>query len=602
MICSARSWASATTTPASSCCPPDAPAKPGDDARPVVGLDDVVRRAGDHPRPGVRDVACAASPGSWRTPSACRSATRAWRRRPAATAEPAYPVEVRDTVGCDRFAARVVRGVDPAAPTPGWMQRRLDRRRHPQHLAAGRHHQLRDARTRPADARLRRRPVCRAAGGAPGRGGGEADHPGRGRPGRSTAEDMVICDAGSTRGRRVSLAAAVMGGETSEVVAAAPPNVLFEAAHWDPVMVGPHRPPAQAVQRGGEALGAGRRPGRCRWSRWSGRSRCSPSTAAARPATEILDIDHVRAAYPGHAAGGPAGRRIGVAYPPARVVDLLEQVGCTVAPGRRPARRGPGRGRRGRRRRDALSVTPPTWRPDLTDPADLVEEVVRLDGYDRVPSRAAARAARPRPDPGSSAAAGRSPGRWPSAGTSRCSRYPFVVARSWPTSSACPPTTRAGRRCGWPTRCPRRSRCCAPRCSARCSAIAASATSAGASGTWPSTRSARSSTRVPAPARRRRWAWTGRPTDAEFAAADAVVPDQPRHVAVVLAGEIEPAGWWGAGRPAGWADAVEAGPGGARRRRHPGRPGRGPGRRARPLAPRPLRRAAGRRRGRRARR
>jgi phenylalanyl-tRNA synthetase beta chain len=29
-------------------------------------------------------------------------------------------------------------------------------------------------------------------------------------------------------------------------------------------------------------------------------------------------------------------------------------------------------------------------------------------------------------------------------------------------------------------------------------------------------------------------------------------------VAAVLAGDIEPAGWWGAGRPAGWADAVEA--------------------------------------------
>ena len=32
------------------------------------------------------------------------------------------------------------------------------------------------------------------------------------------------------------------------------------------------------------------------------------------------------------------------------------------------------------------TVTPPSWRPDLTRPADLVEEVVRLDGYERVPS------------------------------------------------------------------------------------------------------------------------------------------------------------------------------------------------------------------------
>ena len=33
-----------------------------------------------------------------------------------------------------------------------------------------------------------------------------------------------------------------------------------------------------------------------------------------------------------------------------------------------------------------LDVTPPSWRPDLTGPADLAEEVVRLDGYDKVPS------------------------------------------------------------------------------------------------------------------------------------------------------------------------------------------------------------------------
>ena len=33
-----------------------------------------------------------------------------------------------------------------------------------------------------------------------------------------------------------------------------------------------------------------------------------------------------------------------------------------------------------------LRVVPPSWRPDLTDPADLVEEVVRLEGYDKIPS------------------------------------------------------------------------------------------------------------------------------------------------------------------------------------------------------------------------
>ena len=31
---------------------------------------------------------------------------------------------------------------------------------------------------------------------------------------------------------------------------------------------------------------------------------------------------------------------------------------------------------------ESLVVTAPSWRPDLTDPADLVEEVIRLIGYD----------------------------------------------------------------------------------------------------------------------------------------------------------------------------------------------------------------------------
>jgi phenylalanyl-tRNA synthetase beta chain len=36
------------------------------------------------------------------------------------------------------------------------------------------------------------------------------------------------------------------------------------------------------------------------------------------------------------------------------------------------------------------------------------------------------------------------------------------------------------------------------------------------------------------------------------------VPEQPWHVAVALAGNREPRGWWGPGRPETWADAVEA--------------------------------------------
>lgn len=49
-----------------------------------------------------------------------------------------------------------------------------------------------------------------------------------------------------------------------------------------------------------------------------------------------------------------------------------------------------------------------------------------------------------------------------------------------------------------------------------------------------------------------------RPADADLTTAQAVVPRQPWHVAAVMTGAAETAGWWGGGRPADWADAVEA--------------------------------------------
>jgi phenylalanyl-tRNA synthetase beta chain len=48
-----------------------------------------------------------------------------------------------------------------------------------------------------------------------------------------------------------------------------------------------------------------------------------------------------------------------------------------------------------------------------------------------------------------------------------------------------------------------------------------------------------------------------RPSDAEIQSLYDALPDQPLHVGVVLTGSLTPTGWWGKGRPAGWADAVQ---------------------------------------------
>ena len=48
-----------------------------------------------------------------------------------------------------------------------------------------------------------------------------------------------------------------------------------------------------------------------------------------------------------------------------------------------------------------------------------------------------------------------------------------------------------------------------------------------------------------------------RPSDEEIQALNNALPEQPLHLGVVLTGARIPAGWWGKGQAAGWADAVQ---------------------------------------------
>jgi phenylalanyl-tRNA synthetase beta chain len=58
----------------------------------------------------------------------------------------------------------------------------------------------------------------------------------------------------------------------------------------------------------------------------------------------------------------------GIEVPKTEIVDILTRLGFTVKDGA------------------TLTVTPPSWRPDIEGSADLVEEVVRIHGLDKVPS------------------------------------------------------------------------------------------------------------------------------------------------------------------------------------------------------------------------
>ena len=199
-----------------------------------------------------------------------------------------------------------------------------------------------------------------------------------------------------------------------------------------------------------------------------------------------------------------------------------------------------------------LPVTPPTWRPDLTDPYDLVEEVVRIVGYDQVPSvlpreaagRGLTREQRLRRRIGRTLAG---------AGCVEVISFPFVgdaafdqlglpaddplrhtVRLANPLSSEEPSYTT--------TLLPGLLRAAARNLGRGAPGVALFETGTVA---FPVDRG-------PAPIYGVDW----RPSDDELAKLFEAIPEQPLHLAVVLAGERERAGWWGAGRTAGWSDAI----------------------------------------------
>ncbi|HKE36550.1 MAG TPA: phenylalanine--tRNA ligase subunit beta [Candidatus Baltobacteraceae bacterium] len=62
-------------------------------------------------------------------------------------------------------------------------------------------------------------------------------------------------------------------------------------------------------------------------------------------------------------------RLLGIEIPADRVAAHLRSLGCTVA-----------------QHAHVVTVTPPLWRNDLTIPADAIEEIARVEGYENIPS------------------------------------------------------------------------------------------------------------------------------------------------------------------------------------------------------------------------
>nr|BFF17614.1 hypothetical protein GCM10025730_11350 [Promicromonospora thailandica] len=255
----------------------------------------------------------------------------------------------------------------------------------------------------------------------------------------------------------------------------------------------------------------------------------------------VSDLDETAGALPGpvELKLSEPTRLAGVEYTPEQVRGTLEEIGATVE----PAREG------------VLTVTPPTWRPDLTGPADLVEEVVRIQGYDQVPSvlpsapggRGLTAEQRTRRSVARALA---------ESGFVETLSYPFVGTPEYDALGLpADDERRASLRLVNPMADDKplmRSTLLVTLLDTVRRNVSRGLTDLAVYEVGLVTRPAPGAPAAPT------LPGGARPTDEQLAALDAAVPHQPRLVAGVLTGRRELAGWWGAGRAAGWEDALAA--------------------------------------------
>ncbi len=202
-----------------------------------------------------------------------------------------------------------------------------------------------------------------------------------------------------------------------------------------------------------------------------------------------------------------------------------------------------------------LVVTPPSWRPDLVQPADLVEEVLRLEGLDKIPSVLPTAPA----------------GRGLTSGQKRRRAIGKSLALSGYVEVLPTPFLPAGVFDQWGLAAddPRRATTAVlnpleadrPHLATTLLPALLEALSRNVSRGFADV-ALFSIAQVVQPSGETRAVELipthRRPTDDEIAALDASLPHQPVHVGAVLTGLREPRGPWGPGRPVEAADAFEA--------------------------------------------
>ncbi|MFJ6117309.1 phenylalanine--tRNA ligase subunit beta [Streptomyces sp. NPDC092129] len=446
-----------------------------------------------------------------------------------------HPVKISEPMGCDRFTARTVTGIEPEARSPLWLQRRLQKAgMRPVSLAVDITNYVMLELGQPLHAYDRS--LIQGAIGVRRAEAGEKLTTLDGVTRTLDAEDLVITDDRGPIGL-----AGVMGGANTEIADHAHENggttdVVIEAAHFDAISI------ARTARRHKLASEASRRFER-------GVDPLAASAAAQRTVdllvllgggTADAGVTEVIAPSAPHTITIPANhpdKVAGVEYGRETVVRRLQQVGCDVYG------------------QDELIVTVPSWRPDLTDPNDLAEEVIRLEGYENLPSTL------PKPPAGRGLTdrqrLHRRIGRaLAGAGFVEAPNYPFIGEQIFDQFGLA--ADDSNRRVVKLVN-PLSDEEPALRTTLLPGLLGALRRNDGRGShdlalfetglVFHPREEQRIATRLTV---------DRRPSDEEIASLTAALPEQPRHAAVVLAGAREQVGWWGKGRPADWADAIEA--------------------------------------------
>ena len=440
-----------------------------------------------------------------------------------------YPIRVDDAAACPVFVARTVTGFDPTRPTPRHIARRVELAgMRPISLAVDITNYVMLELGQPIHGydrdKLRGTIVVRKATA------GERLTTLDGAKRTLSADDLLITDDRGPIGL-----AGVMGGADVEL-GDFTTNIVIEAAHFDPPMIARTarlmKLPSEASKRFERSVDpelppyAAQRVAELLVEFGGGTIEDGVTSVGVAPVRKPVTFDV-----------GLAARVTGIAIDAATVISALEANGCLVTVDG-----------------TMLSVTPPSWRPDLVDPYDFAEEVLRVVGYDKVPSilptapagRGLSAPQRLRRRVGIALAG---------AGFVEVKSFPFAGPADWdnlglpaddarrrqvllenPLSAEEPGLTT--------TLLPGLLKALALNVGRGQDDIAVFETGrvfhpkAGS---------------IDAPV----YGVSKRPTDEEIAALDAALPDQPQRIAIALTGERTKSGWWGKGRKAEWADAIE---------------------------------------------